>query len=281
MNIADLLTNAIARLSAAGVPDPRVDAQWLLAELLNCRRGDLQLSADQELPDDSIQHFHTMIQRRVKREPLQYILGYEEFYGHRFIVNPAVLIPRPETEQLIDLALALCASGPKHILDIGTGSGCIAITLALANPQAELTAIDLSVDALRVARDNARHHGVDENIRLLAADLFHIDAPGPFDLIVSNPPYVEAAGWNTVQPEVREFEPVQALLAGDDGLDIIRRIIAESPRYLRNDGSLILEFGRGQEQLIAQIIDDSPTFTQYAFAQDLEGVTRFVTMKRA
>ncbi len=271
------------RLERAAVPNPRVDAEWLLTHCLNCRRSDLLLNGEKIPPISACHTYEQMIVRRTTREPLQYIIGTQDFFGRPFVVSPEVLIPRPETEQLVEHAIQLMhARDTPQILDIGTGSGCIAITVALEIPQAEVMGVDTSVDALRIAKRNAEAQDVANRIRLLAADLFpppeHV---GAFDLIISNPPYCTEAEWPTLQPEVRDFEPQIALVAPQNGLACLLRIVQDAPDFLRSGGFLALECGHGQPPQIARACADRGAYLDARILTDLQGVDRFVVAQKA
>lgn len=281
MQLSELLRSAEQQLVAAGVPDPQIDAQWLLAHCLNCRRIDLQLNATQPVAASVRKTFDGFMARRIRREPLQYILATQDFFGRTFRVTPDVLIPRPETETLIDTMLALFPdrNRPLQILDIGTGSGAIAITLAHEFPQAEIVAIDQSVEALRVAKHNGEQHAVHDRLHLYAADLFPAHRDQTFDCIVSNPPYIRAADWSTLQPEIRDYEPQMALVAGDDGLAIIARIIQDAPAWLKPLGWLICEIGMGQVDAVTALLHAEP-YDAVTTHNDLQHIPRVITAQR-
>lgn len=279
MTIDELLHIASEQLEAADVPSARVDAEWLLAHCLNCRRSDLQLNMRQPLARGAEDQFLKLLQRRLGREPLQYILGDQEFFGRRFRVTPHVLIPRPETELLISTALPLLPTTGGRVLDIGTGSGCIAITLALEAPQCQVTATDTSLEALRVAQANAQWHDVGPRIRLLDADLFPPVVDGGYDLIVSNPPYCAESEWPTLQVEVRDFEPKSALLAGPDGLAVLRRVLAEAPAHLKPGAWLVCEFGYGQRAALVALLQGMESYDSPEILDDLQGIPRIVKVR--
>ncbi|MGB9619412.1 MAG: peptide chain release factor N(5)-glutamine methyltransferase, partial [Armatimonadota bacterium] len=212
-----VLTRAAARLARAGVDSPVLDAQLLLARVLGCSRLDLIAHPEQALTAPEIERFETLLSRRLAREPLAYILGRKEFYGLEFEVAPGVLVPRPETEVLVQECARRLRTPFPTVLDVGTGSGVIAIALAIANPSALLYATDISPAALEVARANAAKHGVSERVNVLRCDLVESLAGMVFDAIVSNPPYVPAGQIDSLQPEIRLHEPVEALDGGPDG----------------------------------------------------------------
>jgi release factor glutamine methyltransferase len=256
--IATVLTRAAARLICNDAP--RLEAEVLLAHVLGLSRADLYAHPERSLPPQRLANYQTLLNRRACGEPLPYLTGHIEFYGLDFAVDPRVLIPRPETETLAELALALIAPIPKRIraqdrpalraarptvADVGTGSGCIAISLAVHAPHVHIYALDLSPDALTVAHANAERHGVADRITFLQSDLLTA-LPGPVDLIVANPPYVAAQEWPTLPREVREHEPRLALYGGLDGLDVIGRLLSQAKDHLRPEGALLLEIGDAQ-----------------------------------
>lgn len=281
MLLSKVLQDATSKLRAAGIPDPQLDAEWLIAWLLNCRRTDLHLNHDQELTQEFILRYNDRIEERTTRRPLQYIIGTQNFFGREFIVNESTLIPRPETEELTQHVINSIGDKPWHVLDIGTGSGCIAITLALECPQTDCTAVDTEVAALIIARDNARTFAVDKKIRFLAADCFPDEEHDlPYDLIVSNPPYIAESDWETLQPEVADYEPRTALVGGSDGLDIIKKIITGCEFRLKSGGQLWLECGHNQAEQISDIIKESGLFSAHVIHSDLQGVQRFINAQR-
>lgn len=246
-----------------GVDSPRLTMELLLAHVLKLTRFDLYMQFERPLAEPELAQLRDMVKRRAMREPLQYILGEAHFYKRAFEVTPAVLIPRPETELLVEEALRRGHS--LRCLDIGTGSGCIGISIALERPETEVVAIDSSREALEVARRNAERLGA-RNITFHHTDFFDDEGMrslGSFDLIVSNPPYIAAADLATLQPEVRDHEPHLALTDGGDGLRFFRRFIELSPRLLRDESSFFMEIGYGQGQPLASM------FRKVGFEVDL------------
>lgn len=237
----------------------RADAELLLRHVLQRDKAWIIAHGLTPLPAAEAERIHRLLQplllRRAAGEPVQYILGETEFFGLNLAVSPAVLIPRPETELLVEqvLAVARTLASPR-ILDIGTGSGAIAIALAAALPQAHLVAVDLSPAALDLAHQNAHRHGLADRIHFLKSDLFSALSGQRFDVVVSNPPYVPLQDASTLAVEVRDHEPALALFAGDDGLAVYRRLIPAARRHLAPGGLLALEFGFGQEQPIADLL---------------------------
>jgi release factor glutamine methyltransferase len=236
-------------LGEKGAASPRLEAQVLLAHALKCSRTALYTRFEDVPPDAERAAFRELVQRRVKGSPVAHLVGRKEFFSLEFEVGPAVLVPRADSEWLVTecLTLAKPMTAPR-LLDVGTGSGCLAVALASQHKTAVVTAIDLSADALAVARRNAARHKLDERIRFLEGDLF---APVPegerFDFIVSNPPYIPTAVIATLAAEVRDHEPRLALDGGGDGFVVIDRLLAESPKYLEVGGYLLLEIGYDQE----------------------------------
>ncbi len=270
----------MTRLSFGPHPDrARQDSETILLHLLDKNKAWLLGHSDDELSRDKTAQFIQLIERRWKGEPIQYITGEAEFYGLPFHVNRDVLIPRPETEHLVEKVLALAASfeGPR-IVDVGTGSGAIAVSLASKLSTAEVTAIDLSASALAIARGNAGRNGVGERIRFLEGDLLGPVAGEQFDIVVSNPPYVAESDRATLAVEVRDYEPALALFAGS-GLDIYRRLIPEARTVLAPGGFLALEIGYRQDSAVARLLAHSG-FAQIEFAADLQGIPRVVSARR-
>jgi len=260
-------------LAEKGVENPRLEAEWMLCEALSLDRVGLYLNFDKPLNDAELAAFRGMVQRRAKREPLQYILGSQEFMGLDFQVTPAVLIPRHDTEVLVTEAVQRGA-GIRSILDIGTGSGCVAVALAKSLPEAEVSSVDVSVEALAVARDNAEKNQV--AVRFFHGSLFEPLAGRRFDMIVSNPPYIPAAEIATLQQEVRGFEPLGALDGGADGLDFYRSIVSGAPEHLTPGGWLLFEVGAGQAPQVLELLR-AGGFQVDCFSQtDPAGIERVV-----
>jgi release factor glutamine methyltransferase len=283
--IAEALTEASAALRAAGIADARPDARALLSDTLGRDHAFLIAHSDDELEPHAHALFRERTARRAAGEPVQYITGRQEFYGLDFEVNPAVLIPRPETELLVEVALELlrASGGAPFVCDVGTGSGCIPVALLHERPDARACGLDISTDALDVAARNAARHGVASRLTLLASDCFGaLDAKGAretFDLITSNPPYIPESDIPNLQREVREHEPRLALTPGGDGLSIIRRLVAEAPRHLDADGHLLFEIGYDQHEAVARLVDEN-VWTLLDIRRDLQGIPRVVVLRR-
>jgi release factor glutamine methyltransferase len=273
------LDAATTTLEAAGVPSARVDAEWLLAGLLGLGRAGVRMDLARAVPAAVAARYADAVRRRARREPLQRILGWEEFRGLRLRLTEAVLVPRPETEMLVEWALALLPPpGGRRLLaiDLGTGSGCIACALAAERADLDVLAVDVSPDAALVARDNARVLDLSARIRVVAADLLHGIRDLGADLIVSNPPYLPTALVPELPPEVRTHEPTMALDGGADGLALIRRIAALARGALRASGVLVVETAGGAQAEAAAALLRTADFAQVTVRADLAGVDRFV-----
>ncbi len=269
-----------AQLSAAGVPHPRVDAEMLLASVLDLDRTGLYLRQDPLGREDQAS-FRALIARRQRREPLQYILGEAPFYGRFFGVNGDVLIPRPETELLVDEVLKR-SQRPLRIVDVGTGSGCIAVTLACECPRARVVAVDRSLRALRAAQANGARYGVDERIRWICADILAGLRPGyRAELIVANLPYVARGELPALQPEVSAYEPREALNGGSDGLSLIAELCAAAPRMLAGGGLLAVEIGDQQAAAVRRLARQTGAYDGVEVVRDLAGKDRMVFLTRA
>lgn len=246
-----VLTWTSGYLSEKGLENARREAEWMLCSVTGLDRVGLYLNFDKPLNEDELTAYRAMVARRAKREPLQYLLGSQEFDGLDFVVSPAVLIPRHDTETLIETAFTI-APYAKTILDIGTGSGCIAVSIAKRLAEASVTAIDISPEALVVARNNAGLNNV--AVEFLQGSFFAPVEGRSFDLILSNPPYITTADLVTLQPEVRDHEPKLALNGGTDGLDAYRSIAGAAARYLNKGGWLMLEVGAGQAEDVSELL---------------------------
>ena len=255
MNITKARADAAERLQNAGIPEYAREAASLLVFVLERPHSFFFAHPEYELSVDESARFNEVVSRRTEREPLQYITGRQEFFGLAFYVTPDVLIPRPETETLVEEAIRLMSGGPNwRLCDIGTGSGCIAISILNSVKEASAVAIDISLAALSVAEANARRHMVAERLEFRQGDLFQ-GVNGKFDVIAANPPYVPLKDIDGLQPEVRSYEPYSALAGGEDGLLFIRRIINESPKNLAHGGTLLIEVGFGQAAEVAGLFE--------------------------
>jgi release factor glutamine methyltransferase len=273
-----LLGHGAAALERAGIETGRREAEWLLAALLGVERFALYLEPARRLSAAQVARFQDLLARRAAREPLQYLLGWEDFHGLRLAVSPAVLVPRPETEGLVEWAVQVLAGrAAPAVADLGTGSGAIACALARAIPDAEVLAVELAAGALAVASWNVRELGLAGRVRLLAGDLF---APlgslsGSLDLVVANPPYLPSAVIPSLPPEVSRHEPRAALDGGPDGLAVLRRIVAGAPAVLRPGGWLLLEIGEDQAGPLASLMA-AEGFSGIRARRDLAGVERYI-----
>jgi release factor glutamine methyltransferase len=287
LTLLEAINSAAAELSAAGIADARRDAEALLYTAADKDRAWLLAHIREELDDNPRTVFQQFIERRARREPLQYITGVQEFWGLEFLVNPAVLIPRPETELIVETVLSRTLNRTEQIriVDLCTGSGCIAVSLAKELSNARIFALDASAAALDTARANARRHSVADRIRFLEGDLFlpleELDLQGQVDIIVSNPPYVTAGERPSLQPEVRDYEPGEALFAGPRGTEFHERILAGVPRYLKKSGGmLIMEMGIGQAEKLADLIRQHNHYGSLEVLKDLAGIERVIVMQK-
>ncbi|PYN46239.1 MAG: peptide chain release factor N(5)-glutamine methyltransferase [Candidatus Rokuibacteriota bacterium] len=273
------LDAATTVLEAAGLSSARVDAEWLLAGLLGVGRVSVRMDLAETVPAPIAERYAHAVSRRARREPLQRILGWEEFRGVRVRLTDAVLVPRPETETLVEWALALLPPpGARRLLaiDLGTGSGCIACALASERPDLDVIAVDVSPAAAAVARDNTRALGLASRVGVVAADLLDGIRDLGADLIVSNPPYLPSALVPELPPEVRIHEPRLALDGGADGLALIRRIATTARRYLRPSGALAVETAGGDQTEAAAALLRAAGWDRVAVRADLVGIDRFV-----
>ncbi len=280
-SVAELLFDAAEHLRSGPHSDRnRADAELLLMHVLERNRAWVLTHAEAIPPGQLAARFIKLIERRYRGEPIQYIIGETEFYGLPFTVTPDVLIPRPDTEHLVEKALELArAIKQTRIVDVGTGSGAIAVTLAHELPEAEITAIDLSEAALQVARCNATRNGVEDRVRLLGGDLLAPVAGERFDLVVSNPPYIPDTDRALISVEVREFEPALALFGGEDGLAVHRRLLPAAYNALVSGGFIALEMGFSQAEAIEELLRKSG-FVDIGVTADLQGIPRVASARR-
>jgi release factor glutamine methyltransferase len=280
--IGELIFEGAEILRRAGVPEARRDAGSLMAHSLGQDRTFIISHSDEEVNDDVLHRFRHLLQRRSAGEPLQYITGHQEFFCLNFDVSPDVLIPRPETELLVETALNLIPPKTDSItmVDVGTGSGCITISLLHQRPGWRSVAIDLSPKAIAVAKHNARKHGVENRIDFVVADSLDGLIQQPiFDLIVSNPPYVAEDAMTGLQREVRDYEPRLALTPGGDGLRVIRKLVNQSGLMLKTGGYLVIEIGFDQRERVEELVDSS-IWELIEIYQDLQGIPRTVTLRK-
>jgi release factor glutamine methyltransferase len=282
MQLKAVLDNAIEYLTSRDVGSPRMNAELLLMFVLDCDRAHFFAHPERELTPDEESRYIEVVNERARGVPAQYIVGHQEFWGLDFIVNPSVLIPRPETEHLIETVVDLSKSHPPSassfkIIDVGTGSGAIAIALAKEFPTAEIHATDISAEALEVARANAarlRFDGVQFHQSDVLAELVR-DAT--FDFVVSNPPYVALSEEDKVQDVVKKFEPRVAVFAGTHGLDVIRRLIPQSREALRPGGWLLMEIGYSMSEAVMQLLAD---WDDVHAVPDLQGIPRVIVARK-
>jgi release factor glutamine methyltransferase len=255
-NIAETLRKATEILRESGLDEPRREAGSLLAFALRKDRTFLITRSEYELSSGEAAAFQTLLQRRAGREPLQYITGKQEFYGLDFTVTPDVLIPRPETEMIVENAIEILNPRKSaRFCEIGVGSGCISVAILHNLEAASALGLDVSEKALKIARMNAEKHGVSARFELRISDVFDALTGERFDLIVSNPPYIPRAEIAGLQAEVRDFEPLNALTDGGDGLSIIEKIVRRAPRFLKPGGFLLMEIGFGQAEAVKSLFD--------------------------
>jgi len=283
VTILEVINKTTPYFEKQGIESPRLTIELLLAHLLKKKRLQLYLEFEREVDEKTLDQLRAMVRRRAAGEPVQYITGEVEFCGLKFVVDKRVLIPRPETELLVETVLKKIADGsesrPYQIVDVGTGSGCIAIALAKKLTNLDITAIDLSAEALEVARANAKLHQIEKNIRFLESDLLDkLNSSLPVDVIVSNPPYIADGELAKLPKEVRDFEPVRALAAGEDGLKVIRRLVMDARRPLSPNGFMALEIGAGQRVAVEEI------FGQHGWrvdevVKDLQGHERVIVAR--
>lgn len=289
-NIVKLLKWTTSYFKLHGIDSPRAAAEILLAHILKLKRIDLYLRYDQPLCSDELTCFKALIKRRVKREPVAYIVGVKEFWSMDFILTRNVLIPRPETECLVEAAISVLPQDsnqnaqdkPRRILELGTGSGAIILALASQRTEHLFFASDCSLQAVALAKENARRHGLDK-----AVDFFCGDWLAPisndrhrFDMIISNPPYIRTRDIGRLQPEIYKYEPIAALDGDQDGLWCLRLIIDDAYRFLNPGGSLILEIGHDQKTEVKKIIDRCGNYAKVVFKKDYSGWDRVVQMQK-
>lgn len=280
-SIAEVLKEASRMLEGGGVPEARREAGSLLSFVLGKDRTFLISHAEDPVDDDSLEWMREFVERRAAGEPLQYITGFQDFYGREFRVTPDVLIPRPETELLVEAALEVNTNSDAFICDVGAGSGCIAITLLCEIPGARAVAVDKSPAALEIARDNAAKQAVADRAVFVVSDCFDAfdQNEHQFDLIVSNPPYVSESALAGLQREVRDHEPLIALSPGVDGLSVIRRLLTDGPAYLKPNGHLLMEIGFDQGETVRNLVDEA-VWSLIEVRPDLQGIPRIVVLQK-
>ncbi len=278
VRILDVINKTTAYFEKRGIESPRLMIELLLAHVLKKKRLELYLEFEREVDEPTLEKLREMVKRRGEGEPLQYITGTAEFFGLEFLVDRRVLIPRPETELLVETVVSRVEGRGSRvrIMDVCTGSGCIAVALAKKVPGVEILAVDSSAEALVVAEANAKRQNVEKNIRFLCGDLLGVLSDSwRADVIVSNPPYVRRGDIANLPKEVRDFEPVHALAAGEDGLEIIRRLVMTAGRSLSPSGLMALEIGAGQRPAVEELFVKN-VFAVVQIVKDLQGHERVI-----
>ncbi|MBZ5569500.1 MAG: peptide chain release factor N(5)-glutamine methyltransferase [Acidobacteriia bacterium] len=298
MQLKEALRSAVAMLEENHVGSARMNAEVLLMFVLGCDRAHLYAHPERELSAEETERYDEALATRARGVPAQYIVGHQEFWGLDFIVGPAVLIPRPETEHLVEAVLELCrqlphpispkpgetrvgqppgrATGQPRIVDVGTGSGCVALALASELTEAEIHATEISEEALEIARANAARLALDHRVTFHRTDLL-VGVPGSFDIVASNPPYVGESEYDKVQLEVRKYEPRGAVFAGAEGMDVIRRLAPQARAALKPGGTLAMEIGYSQEAAVREVLHD---WREVRTVPDLQGIPRVVMAKK-
>jgi len=280
--ITDILSKSTRYLREKGSTTPRLDAELLVAEALGLSRVELYTHFDQPLNEAEVDRCRQLVLRRGKGEPVAYITGRAYFRHLTLRVDRSVLVPRPETEHLVEIALKLLMEGDwgthaPEVLDVGTGSGAIAVALAVDFPEARITGVDASEAALELARENARVAGTGDRVSFACSDLFDdLDPLHTFDIIISNPPYISAEEWPSLPVDVREYEPREALWGGPDGLDFYRRLAVDAPQLLRPRGCLILEIGHSQGPAVRELLTETNLFETIDIEKDYADHERVV-----
>lgn len=280
MNCLQILRETGMRLEGLS-ETPELDAQILLAYCIGRERQFLFAHPEYEPTDTEVDRFRLVVARRIREEPVAYITGVKEFWSLAFTVTPDVLIPRPDTEIVVEQVVRLCrrtGASPVRILEVGTGSGAISVALASELEQICITATDFSQKALAVAAGNARRNSVHEIITFVCGDLFD-PVEGVYDVVVSNPPYISAGDYDCLAPEVREYEPRQALVAGPEGTEVHRRIIEKAPSFMHHRGWLALELGAGQRDAVEKMLHENG-YCDMVFHRDYAGIERVVMARK-
>jgi len=279
--LRDALSSAISRLAAANVPSPRMNAELLLMFTLECDRAYLHAHPERQLSADELARYAQALSEREHGMPAQYITGHQEFWGMDLIVTPAVLIPRPETEHIIETVLACVGRAPStadllRIVDVGTGSGCIALALARELPRARIDATDISPAALEIARANVARHQLEKRIHFHQTNLLQGLDRGSFDFVVSNPPYVGESDADEVQLEVRKHEPRSAVFAGETGLEVIERLIPQARESLKPGGWLVMEISGTIAERVRELL---ASWNEVEITNDLQGIPRVASAR--
>ncbi len=284
-NFQEVLVEATELLKKAGVDSPRLDAEVLLSEVLSLPRHELYTRLNEPLNSSSLRIFRHLVKKRINRVPLQYLIGHQEFMSMDFLISEGVFIPRPETELVVEAVLERAnPSQPLIIMDIGTGSGIIAVSIAMNLPNAVIYASDISQSALKLAKFNAKRHFVEDRVVFLKGSLYDafegLWIEGKVDFIASNPPYVPEGEWDRLQPEVHDYEPPEAILAGEEGLDCYQEIIKGACQWLKPGGHLVLEMGEGQAGPIKELISKERSLRGVVITKDLQDIERAIVARR-
>lgn len=279
MNLATAIAQAAERLASAGIEGPRREAATLAAFATGRDRTFTFAHPEYELSGEERRIFEDAVRRRAKREPFHYITGIKEFYGLPFCVRPGVLIPRPETELLVEEAISLLSSVDRpRFLEIGVGSGCISVSMLKNVPMATAVATDISPIALETAAENAVAHAVSDRLDLVRGETY-AETSGPFEIIVSNPPYIPTGDRDSLERDVVGFEPAEALFSGEDGLDVVREIAAGAPQRLVSGGSILIEIGIGQSPAVRVLLENSG-LKDVRFIRDLQSIDRIAVARK-
>jgi release factor glutamine methyltransferase len=278
MQLRQAIQNAVQRLQDAHVGSPRMNAELLAMFVLGCDRAYLYAHGDRALTKDEMARYDDALGERARGLPAQYITGHQEFWGMDLLVSPAVLIPRPETEHVIETVLELARERPaQRVVDVGTGSGCIALALAEEFPRVEIHATELSAEALEIARANAARHQLGQRIQFHQTDLLAGMEEAAFDYVVSNPPYIGEWEADSVEAQVRRFEPHLALFAGPSGLEVFARLIPQARKVLQPGGWLVMEMGHSSRDQVCELLKD---WEEIRVTNDLQGIARVVAVRR-
>ncbi|UCF43875.1 MAG: peptide chain release factor N(5)-glutamine methyltransferase [Planctomycetota bacterium] len=284
--IQRLLNWAVKHFTEKGIDAPRLSAELLLSHVLGLKRIELYTQFDKVVTKEQLDELHKLVERASQNEPIAYIVGKTEFYSLELEITPDCMIPRPETELLVERAIEFLRTrnGKQFVCDLCTGSGCIAVAVAKNYADAEIIATDISDGALKIAARNIEGHQLQERIKLLCGDLFEPIVPqldmGKFDLIICNPPYVGTAEFEGLGKNVRDYEPKSALFGGDDGLDICRRVIEKADSFLKADAALMLEVGYSQGPTVKALLDEEGCFAQIAIEKDFQDNDRIAIGKK-
>jgi release factor glutamine methyltransferase len=283
IKLIDLINSAAAKLLRIDVDVPRVNVERMLCAILHCRRVDLYVDSEKVVSKSVAQQLESMLFRRLELEPLQYILGETEFYGLPIKCDRRALIPRPETEFVVSKTIGLLQDKDQaYVLDLACGTGCIGVAVAVNLPQAQVTFTDISEDALSLAQENARLHNLTARVALRAGDLFSSVRGGGvmFDAVVCNPPYIKSGDWELLHRQIRDYEPRRALLAGDDGLDFIRQMLAEVGEVLVPGGYCVFEMGQGQADEVRRVVSATKGIEIVETLQDYSAIERVAVVQR-